>query len=182
MVNKQPSLYCVTLLWLVPCLLGGQIPAKEEAGLKRVFGESAVFTRRTLTLDDRQIASVKAATGYAVGNSVTVYIASSKGTTVGYGIVDDVRGKSKLITYMLMVDVALSVKDLEVLVYREPYGGEIQYEAFRKQFRGKTPKDPIKVGNDIRNVSGATISTNAVTNGVRRLLGVLHELKNDGKI
>jgi Na+-translocating ferredoxin:NAD+ oxidoreductase RnfG subunit len=97
-------------------------------------------------------------------------------------MVDEVRGKSKLITYLLMVDKDLTVKDLEVLAYREPYGGEIQYEAFRKQFRGKGTRDQLRVGGDIKNISGATISSNAVTNGVRNLLAVLKELKSAGKL
>lgn len=181
-MNRSIPIILVLLLGLLPNGLGAQVPAKEEAGLKRVFGESIVVARRTLTLNDRQIAAVKASTGYSVGGSAPVYTVSSGGKTVGYGIVDEVRGKSKLITYMLMVDASLVVKDLEVIAYREPYGGEIQYEAFRRQFRGKTPKDPIKVGNDIRNISGATISTNAVTNGVRRLLSVLRELKSGGTL
>ena len=61
----------------------------------------------------------------------------------------------------------------DILVYREPYGGEVAYDAWRRQFRGKSSGDALQVGRDIRTISGATISVNAVTLGVRKALGDL---------
>jgi Na+-translocating ferredoxin:NAD+ oxidoreductase RnfG subunit len=174
--------FAVAVLMLSTAALAQDITAKSTAALQRVFGESATVERRTATLDDAQIASVKTASGYGYGTRAEYYAVSVGGRRVGYGIVDEVRGKSKLITYLLIVDNNLTVKDLEVLVYREPYGGEIQYEAFRNQFRGKGPRDRVRVGSDIKNISGATISSNAVTNGVRKLLAVLKELKTAGEL
>ena len=58
-----------------------------------------------------------------------------------------------------------------MLVYREPQGGEVAYDAWRKQFRGKRPPRHSQVGKDIKNISGATISSNSVTRGVRQALG-----------
>jgi len=71
---------------------------------------------------------------------------------------------------------------VDVLVYREPYGGEVAYEAWRKQFRGKTTSDPLKVDKDIRSISGATISVNAVTAGVRTALTDLTRWHQEGRI
>lgn len=156
--------------------------AKLNAAFQRVFGQSVEIAKETATLDDVQLASVRSASGFGYGPRVQYFTIAASGRRVGYSIVDEVRGKSKLITYALIVDDNLVVKDLEVLVYREPYGGEIQYEAFRRQFRGKGTRDPLRVGGDIRNISGATISSNSVTSGVRKLLAVLKELKTAGKL
>ncbi|MBA2628329.1 MAG: FMN-binding protein, partial [Gemmatimonadales bacterium] len=49
--------------------------------------------------------------------------------------------------------------------------GEVAYEAWRRQFRGKAPDAPLAVGRDIQGISGATISVNAVTTAVRRTMG-----------
>lgn len=155
---------------------------KAEAGLQRVFGTTATILLHSATLTPEQTAAVKSASGYSPAPAVSYYTVKINGATVGYGIVDDVKGKSKPITYLLMVDASLNIKDIEVLVYREPYGGEVQYEAFRRQFRGKNGGDRLRVGSDIKNISGATISSNSVTNGVRRLLAVLRELKNSKKL
>jgi hypothetical protein len=57
---------------------------------------------------------------------------------------------------------------VDILVYREPYGGEVAYEPWRRQFRRKGPESSLRVGRDIQGISGATISVNAVTAGIRR--------------
>ena len=155
---------------------------KMVAGLKRVFGANAQISVGQATLSDPEMGVVKSAGAGSFGPGVRYYAVSTDGRRVGYGIIDDVRGKSKLITYAVMVDVNLVVKDLEVLFYREPYGGEIQYDSFRRQFRGKSSRDGLRVGGNIRNISGATISSNSVTNGTRKLLVVLQQLNQSGKL
>ncbi len=71
---------------------------------------------------------------------------------------------------------------MDVLVYREPYGGEVAYEAWRRQFRGKSAADSLRVGREIRVISGATISVNAITLGVKRALADLTQWHQTGAI
>ena len=80
------------------------------------------------------------------------------------------------------MDPANRLRDVDILVYREPYGGEVAYDAWRKQFRGKRAADPLQVGRDIRSISGATISVHAVTAGVRRMLAELTAWHESGAI
>ena len=93
---------------------------------------------------------------------------------LGWFIVDEVVGRTELITYALALDDRGAVKSLEVLVYRESHGDAIRLPAWRGQFVGKRSSDPVRLDTDIRNVSGATLSCRHVTDGVRRLL-LLHE-------
>ena len=60
-------------------------------------------------------------------------------------------------------------------MFREPRGGEIDRARFRAQYHGKTLADPIRRGRDIRNITGATISVDSLSRGVRRALA-LHEV------
>jgi hypothetical protein len=65
------------------------------------------------------------------------------------------------------------VKQVEVLSYRESHGHETRLPAWRRQFVGKTAAAPLQVGEDIANISGATLSCTHVTEGVRRIVAVL---------
>ena len=56
------------------------------------------------------------------------------------------------------------------------------YDAWRKQFRGKTISAPLQVGKDIKNISGATISSNSVTRGVKQTLADLTAWRAAGKL
>jgi len=107
---------------------------------------------------------------------------SAGDSLLGFAQVGNVIGKDQPITFLVAIDPANRLKDVDVLVYREPYGGEVAYEAWRKQFQGKAAADPLQVGRDIRSISGATISVHAVTAGVRRMLAELTAWHESGAI
>jgi Na+-translocating ferredoxin:NAD+ oxidoreductase RnfG subunit len=138
-------------------------PAKVAASIDRIFGSGAQVD--TLHVD-----------------SASVLRVSKAGTLLGFAQVRNVKGKDQPITFLVAIDPANALKDVDVLVYREPYGGEVAYEPWRKQFRGKTAAAPLVVGKDIRNVSGATISSHSVTLGVRKALADLTAWHTAGKI
>ena len=106
-------------------------------------------------------------------DTAVVYRVSRGGGLLGFAQVRNVKGKEQPITYLVATDSADALRDVDILVYREAYGGEVAYEPWRKQFRGKTAAAPLQVGKDIQNISGATISSNAVTRGVRQALADL---------
>ena len=95
-------------------------------------------------------------------------------------IVDIVIGKHEYITYAVGISSEGKVQGIEIMDYRETFGYQIRGERWRKQFVGKTSKDAVHLDRDIQNISGATLSSNHVTNGVRRILQTYEILK--GKV
>jgi FMN-binding protein len=89
-----------------------------------------------------------------------------------WGLVDSRRSRREheFITYAVGLNANGSVKQIEVMDYRETYGGEIRNENWRGQFVGKTSESPLKLDRDIKNISGATLSCRHITDGVKRLL------------
>ena len=88
----------------------------------------------------------------------------------GWFILDEVVGKHEFITYAVGLNSDGSVKQIEVMDYRETYGGQIRDAKWRSQFVGKTSKSTLKLESDIKNISGATLSCRHITDGVKRLL------------
>ena len=120
-----------------------------------------------VTLTDAQAHEIEARSGVDVRRrEVRVWRASGG----GWFIADDVVGKHEFISFALALGADGRVRALEVLDYRESYGGQVREPQWRAQFVGKALSDPVKLGADIRNVSGATLSCKNLTNGVRRLL------------
>jgi Na+-translocating ferredoxin:NAD+ oxidoreductase RnfG subunit len=93
----------------------------------------------------------------------------------GWFIVDEVVGKHDFITYAVGLNADGSVKQIEVMVYRETYGYEIRHDKWRAQFAGKNATSALKLDDDIKNISGATLSCRHITDGVKRLLA-FHEV------
>ena len=138
-------------------------PAKVAASLRRVFGTEA--SADTLVVGADSVLRVR-----------------RNDSLLGFAVVRNVTGKDQPITFLVAIDTADRLRDIDILVYRESYGGEVAYEAWRRQFRGKSASDPLQVGRDIRTISGATISVNAVTLGVRRALAQLALWHHTGAI
>jgi hypothetical protein len=88
----------------------------------------------------------------------------------GWFIVDEVVGKHEFITYAAGINADGSVKQIEIMDYRETYGGQIRDQKWRAQFVGKTSKSTLKLDTDIKNISGATLSCRHITDGLKRLL------------
>jgi len=91
---------------------------------------------------------------------------------VGFAVIDEVIGKFELIGFAVGLTPAFAVKQVEILAYRESHGYEIRQAAWRTQFVGKGPSAPLKVGEDIRNISGATLSCTHVTDGVHLIVAL----------
>jgi len=106
-------------------------------------------------------------------DSMLIIGSSRNDTLLGFGVVDQVRGKDQPITYCVVVDLTLHVITTEILVYRESYGGEVQRRSWLDQFIGKSPDDQLRPGREIKNITGATISARSVTLGVRQILAAL---------
>jgi Na+-translocating ferredoxin:NAD+ oxidoreductase RnfG subunit len=99
-----------------------------------------------------------------------VWRAQADGRLLGFFIVDYVIGKHLVIDYSVALEPDGRIKAVEVLEYREPHGGEITSHSWLEQFVGKTSRDPVTLDRDIRNISGATLSSQHVTEGVKRIL------------
>jgi Na+-transporting NADH:ubiquinone oxidoreductase subunit NqrC len=125
------------------------------------------FTATPVKLTSAQRKTIQAMSGVRVLRDEQQVWRVSGG---GWFIVDEVVGKHEFITYAVGLSADGSVKQIEVMDYRETYGGEIRNEKWRVQFVGKTSKSPLKLDSDIRNISGATLSCRHITDGVKRLL------------
>ncbi len=118
-------------------------------------------------LSDVQAQEIERASGVDVRNR---QLAAWRTPAGDWFIVDDVVGKHEFITFALGITRDGAVRQVEIMDYRESYGHEVRNAAWRSQFVGKRTAQPVRLTRDIENISGATLSSKNVTNGVRRLL------------
>lgn len=125
------------------------------------------FEKKSIHLDDADVGAIEKASGQSVrARDLTIW-KTAKGECV---YVDQVLGKHEFITYAVGIDAAGKVKGVEILEYRESYGQQVRKPEWREQFVGKDKNSTLKVNTDIKNLSGATLSSSHITDGVRRLL------------
>lgn len=148
--------------------------------MRAMFPEADRFDAQALTLDAARMQALQAQGVAARSAHWTVEVARQGPRTLGYVVVDRVIGKFELIDYAVGVAVDGAVRQVEILSYRESHGAEVRLPAWRKQFAGKTASAPLQVGQDINNISGATLSCGHVTDGVKRIVAVLDFARQHG--
>jgi Na+-translocating ferredoxin:NAD+ oxidoreductase RnfG subunit len=160
--------------WLIPFGTVAAVTAPAAYATQYLSVEQAQHAAFPQAAEFRSLdaldASVVATLGAPSGWSPRIFEAHSGDARQGWLIVDQVIGKSELITYALALDAKGAVISVEVLDYRESHGGEIRLAPWRRQFAGKTAADPVALNQDIKNISGATLSCRHLTEGVQRLL------------
>lgn len=142
-----------------------------EQALEAIFPEhqAAEFKSSTLKLRKDQRKAVSASSGLSVRDQEIKIWTAADGSQM---YVDQVVGKHEFITFAMGVSPDGKVRSVEILEYKETYGGEVRRPEWRKQFKGKKLGDGFKLGKDIMNISGATLSSHSVTDGVSRLLAI----------
>jgi thiamine biosynthesis lipoprotein len=97
-------------------------------------------------------------------------------TRLGRAIEVEEIGKHRAITFVVGVDEQGEVAGVAVMAYREAYGGEIRSRRFLDQYQGKTLGDPLRPGQDVQNITGATLSARAAGRAVKKAIAVLEEV------
>ena len=139
-----------------------------EAAQKAIFPQADQFILMALSLTPEQRAQVEQLAGpQPPHRSLNAWKAMSAGKLLGYVFVDEVIGKEQFITYAVGIDAGGNLGTLEVLAYRESHGQEIRDTAWRHQFSGRRGVDELNFNTDIKNIAGATLSCEHVTEGVR---------------
>ena len=157
---------------LLPVALTGSTSGYATVYLTVAQAQAAIFPKAALTsvsiiLTPSQHAQIEKKSGVRVRSDQLQAWRVSDGS---WFIVDEVLGKHEFITYAIGIDCTGSVVGIEILDYRETYGGEVKNEKWRAQFRGKTSTAKLKLDDDIKNISGATLSSRHITDGVKRIL------------
>jgi hypothetical protein len=127
----------------------------------------ALMTRAFVTLTGEQVSAIEKRTGL---NVLWKEIRRWKSSDGGSFLVDEVVGKHKFFTIAVALNAGGSVKQIEILDYRESYGSEVHNDAWRSRFIGKTSTAALALTDDIENISGMTLSCRCVTDALRRLL------------
>ncbi len=144
-----------------------------DAAQRAAFAQAERFTPVALQLSAQQRQAVDALAGpQPRRGNLQVWRAEAAGKALGYFFVDEVLGRQDLITYAVGIDADGVLGTLEVLSYRESHGGEIRNRRWREQFAQRRALSELRFRTDIKNIAGATLSSEHVTQGVRWLMAL----------
>ena len=167
----------------VPALAQAAQYATLDEAARRSFPDATAF-RDVLVQPTSEDLRALADAGAGAPRAVPLHllVAMKGDQALGAVATDSVIGKFELIDYAVGIGADGKVRNVEILAYRESHGYEIKLPAWRKQFIGKGSEAKLRVGDDIANISGATLSCTHVTDGVRRLVKLIDRLQAGGRL
>jgi hypothetical protein len=166
-----PGLMLATLL-PAPVVIAADY-LSVDAAQKVIFPDADAFRELLLPLTAQQSQALLARAGPQPPHGmVRIFSATRGGVALGHVFVDEVIGRQSLITYALGIDTTGTLRNVEILSYRESHGSEIRNPAWRGQFAHRNALEQLRFRTDIKNISGATLSSEHVTQGVRWLLAL----------
>jgi Na+-translocating ferredoxin:NAD+ oxidoreductase RnfG subunit len=154
--------------------LHGQTRLTQEEALRLAFPEPATIQRQTafLTEDHLDEARSLAAEDVEISSSVvTYYVARSNGAIIGVAYFDAHRVRTLPEVLMIVLTPSEEVDRIEVLKFSEPP----EYQAPERWFElfyDQRLTDDLSLKGRIVNITGATLTSKAVTASVRRVLAL----------
>ena len=131
---------------------------------------SPAYAVQYLSIAQAQKLAFPSATNFVPAEGGRAFKAQAGDRVLGLFVLDHVIGKHLYIDYAVALDTSGRIHRVDILAYRESYGGEVREASWLGQFVGKSSASALRVGQDIRNISGATLSSHHVTEGVKRIV------------
>ena len=126
--------------------------------------------KKTHVLSDPDAAVIERRSRSSLGSRlVTLHTAHRGETLLGYAVIDVHTVRTQSEALMIALDARGRVLDVRVLVFREPLD-YMPAKRWYALFLGKDAGDALRVGHDIDGVTGATLTTRATADAVRRML------------
>lgn len=161
---------------------GAEVFMKRDQALSTAFPTATEIIKHEVFFTPEQSKTIESISRSK--NETKLYIiyeAQNGEKTTGYAIIDTHTLRTKSETVMFVINPDGSLKYSEVLAFFEPP----DYQAgdrWMELFEGKNTDSSLRVGKDIPNMSGATITAVALSQAIRRTLAVYKVASEEGML
>lgn len=145
----------------------------QDEALGLAFPGDSAKERRTAYLTDDQVSRIRALGGSEPASRVVVYYvgAADANRPAAAAYFDTHLVRTLPETIMVVVDPDSKVRRVDILSFEEPEE-YLPRPRFIEQFTGRPLDDEMSTSRGIRAVTGATLSSRAITAAVRRILAI----------
>ncbi|HSR66789.1 MAG TPA: FMN-binding protein [Acidobacteriota bacterium] len=169
----------VTAAALLACLPAVAAIGRQEA-LKAAYPGAEFEAERVFLSEEQQSRAARLAGVEVPSALIARYLAHRKGRRVGRAYVDTHVVRTKKETLLICLNPDGSVRRIETTAFLEPPEYEAPQE-WRRQYRDRQLNDDLNLNRSIRPLAGATLTTRAVNEAVRRVLAIDQVLQADAK-
>lgn len=163
-------------VFLLLAISAGPAPAEifhsKESALRLAFPEAESFESDSIILSAGQVDAVEARSKTRVDSRlINVHVARSAEGIVGYAFLETHTIRSLPETILVAIDPDGTSRSVHLLAFHEPS----EYrppDRWLGQFAGQELNDELSLRGGLAGIAGATMTANAITAAVRRLLAI----------
>ena len=180
-MRSSLSVACIALaLVAAPTAAGAVVFLSRTEAMATAFPDAERVDERSYVLDDGQAKQVEGLAGARLDSRlVTLYTGFRDGRVVGYALIDVHTVRTQPEAFMVVISPEGQVRDVRMLAFYEPRE-YLPSERWLEQFRDERLSAELSVRRKVHAIAGSTLSSRAVTGGVRRALALYEVLVRDG--
>jgi hypothetical protein len=169
---KSPKILFATLSLLV---FWQTVPAtvyysKEEA-FELAFGQGAAVESLPVFLTDEQAAAVEKAAQAKLDSKLFTFHVGKRGNQVlGYAAIESHTVRTQPETVLIVLSPQGELSRVEMLAFHEPPEYQPPAKWFEKLYR--RPLEDLRLNQGVDAITGATLSSRAAVDGVRKVLAI----------
>jgi FMN-binding domain len=154
--------------------------SKNEA-LELAFGKDTQVEQLSLFPDEQQVTKVEGLAKVKLDSGLfTFYVGKEKGKVQGYAAIESGTVRTKPETLMIVLSPDGELRNVYTLAFHEPPEYQPPERWFEKLY--KRPLADMDFNKGVDGISGATLSTRASVNSVRKVMAIYQVMvKEQGK-
>ncbi len=161
----------VLFVLLLAGLSYGGLIIKPDDAVKKIFPNHEI-QKKSIMIDKKTRDMIQKKFKTKMKTSIfRIYLIKKDGNTIGYGILHSHRVRTKKETVLFILDKNCRIKDIEVIAFYEP-PEYIPPDKWFKNFENKGASEIPAVKKNIPNITGATLSSRAITDASRQVIGI----------
>ncbi|MBY0401535.1 FMN-binding protein [Myxococcota bacterium] len=160
----------LALLLVSPPVAEAKIFASQKQALAEAFPDATRIERKTFILKREQAARVAELLGAEAEAKIVVFhVAYQDERVIGFGEIAVHKVRTQPEAMLIVLNPDGRVRSVRIIAFHEPLD-YMPTDRWYAQFVGKKKGDGLGLGREIHGVVGATLSAQAATDAVRRIL------------
>jgi hypothetical protein len=177
-IKTASLLALIFILALSPAASGTVYYSKEEA-FELAFGEGSEVEQIPVFLTDEQAAAIeKTAKTKLDSRLFTFYAGKRQGQALGYAALESHTVRTQPETMMIVLSPSGELVRAEILAFHEPPEYQPPARWFERLYR--RPESELYLNQGIDGISGATLSSRAALDSIRKVMAIFRVAFREG--
>jgi hypothetical protein len=144
----------------------------RDKALKLAFPDADQIKKNTVFLSEEQTKKIESMAKAKLESRLYIFYVGKKGDkTLGYAALDTHLLRTKTETVMIVINPDGTLRQVEILAFFEP-PEYMPSDKWINLFQNETLTDSLWIGRDVPNITGATITSNAMVQSIRKVMAV----------